>query len=140
MTLDGIKIGSRWKYIAPTMTKFYTSGEVYTVRSLPDPNDGNAFLMDDNEAQGEAANHNWLPAQFVQEFVPADEKPVHVETVTRMVIVPGEYGIVNVGSQGYAGRVAVALGRDGHRPYDAAELRAAARVFVSLAEALEQPQ
>ena len=64
-----------------------------------------------------------------------------VRTVTRTEIVPGHYGRVVVGPH-LAGRsrIDVSMTNPPGDPesLDAAELRAAARVFISLAEALEE--
>lgn len=78
------------------------------------------------------------PFDLIEEWADTAQEsgPVRTETVTRMVIVPGTYGNLVVGvDDDPTGFVRVGLGRE---LMNASELRAAARVFVSLAEALEQ--
>jgi len=89
----------------------------------------------------------WSPSFFElvedkDSFEPAPQEagPVRAETVTRTIIVPGRYGCVTVKSETNGSRVQLEIETtcDGLKTwYDADELRAAARVFNSLAEALE---
>lgn len=77
------------------------------------------------------------------EFLEPDvDLPVRTRTVTE--IVPGEYGPVSVRRYERDAddhvRVSLFNQDEMYRALDAAELRAAARVFVSLAEALEENQ
>lgn len=67
-----------------------------------------------------------------------DEPTSPVRTVTRREIVPGTYGLVVVSGgpdQGGGPFVRVVLGREA---FDASELRAAAKVFTDLADALDE--
>lgn len=73
--------------------------------------------------------------------LPDQALPVH--TVTRQEIIPGNYGRVEVRIAGRDGVIDshtnwVNLRVECSADWNASELRAAARVFVSLAEALEQ--
>ena len=130
-----ITVGSKWRFIKPTSTHFYTSGHVYEVVSEPD--DGGMFRMSDNISSGARANHHWNARTFMEAFVPADAEepalPVRTRTVTE--IVPGKYAGFHVGAND-AGRVHVVQGTE--EMYTAAELRAAASVFTALADALEE--
>ena len=98
------------------------------------------------------SSRNAHDLDLVAEWSDAPALPVTpvlpIRTVTRTEIVTGQYGQVSViGPAGeVSNKVAVALLRAGvdvyldtpHHHMDAAALRAAARVFISLAEALEQ--
>lgn len=141
MTRDDIKVGSLWRHIQPTTSEFYTSGHVYAVASQPDT-DGGMFRMEDNLNKGADARHHWNISTFMQAFVTA-ETGWPVRTVTRMEIVPGTYGRIRV--YGYEfGRVRVSImdtaGLDAISMADLEpdDLRAAAAVFNSLAEAMEE--
>lgn len=76
------------------------------------------------------------PFDLVAEWVDEPPKALPVRTVTRTEIVPGQYGSVVIISSGDG---FVDLELDWHR-HAAPELRAAARVFTSLAEALEESE
>lgn len=86
-----------------------------------------ASIRDDVVIDPNGGNHS--------EVFLAHEPALPVRTRTITEIVPGKYAGFHVGAND-AGRVHVVQGTD--EMYTAAELRAAARVFVSLAEALEE--
>lgn len=101
-----------------------TIGKEYTVTGVDRA--GKIEFLDD-----EGDHRTRLP----EGFEPFPALPVRTRTVTE--IVPGTYGriLINDPGDGLA-FIRMHMDDNGHN-YTAAELRAAARVFVSLAEALE---
>jgi hypothetical protein len=127
-----ITVGERWRYLGPeTGSGHYTIGHEYAVLS---PGDGFFFYIEDNN--GASANgghgHAWADDdEFRKKFEPV---ALPVRTVTRLEIVPGTYGAVQI-TNVYPDGVNIYANSG---KWSAPDLRAAARVFNSLAEALEE--
>lgn len=109
--------------------EFFTKGGTYTIQSHGWMED-HYYLNDDTGGTHHGAPLDWLE----EEFAPVSGTPFR--TVTRREIVPGRYGIVDVGALS-ASRAKVATSVEyGFTGSD--QLREAAHIFNQLAEVLEE--
>jgi hypothetical protein len=121
------KVGDKLKWRGVFNADAYTVGKEYEIAKEYRP--GHFYITDDNVGV-EDTSHTW-PGEDIEEHF---ERGSAIRTITRREILPGTYGIVQVGNEGSYGVLAYVSSSCG---YSAEQLRAAAVTFNDLADALD---